>query len=80
MREVVTSGTATVLASQPGLPVYGKTGTAETGNSNPPRTDAWFIGYQGNIAFACLIANTTNGYGGTLAAPIVGRFLTTLQP
>jgi cell division protein FtsI/penicillin-binding protein 2 len=80
MREVVTSGTATVLASQPGLPVYGKTGTAETGNSNPPRTDAWFIGYQGNIAFACLIANTTNGFGGTLAAPIVGRFLTALQP
>ena len=59
MREVVTSGTATVLASQPGLPVYGKTGTAEYGNTNPPQTDAWFIGYQGDIAFACLVAQPT---------------------
>ena len=80
MRLVVTSGTATVLASQPGLPVYGKTGTAEYGNTNPPQTNAWFIGYQGDIAFACLVAATKHGFGGTLAAPIIGRFLTTLQP
>jgi cell division protein FtsI/penicillin-binding protein 2 len=80
MRQVVTSGTATVLASQPGLPVYGKTGTAEYGNTNPPQTDAWFIGYQGDIAFACLVAATKHGFGGTLAAPIIGHFLATLQP
>ncbi|MGH2881987.1 MAG: penicillin-binding transpeptidase domain-containing protein, partial [Solirubrobacteraceae bacterium] len=80
MREVVTSGTANVLASQPGLPVYGKTGTAETGTSTPPRTDAWFVGYQGDVAFAALVANTTNGFGGAVAAPIVGRFLAKLQP
>lgn len=80
MREVVTSGTATVLASQPGLPVYGKTGTAETGTGTPPLTDAWFVGYQGDIAFAALVANTANGFGGAVAAPIVGRFLARLQP
>ena len=80
MRAVVTSGTAAVLASQPGLPVYGKTGTAEYGNTKPPHTDAWFIGYQGDIAFACLVAETTHGFGGTLAAPIISRFLATLQP
>ena len=78
MREVVTSGTATVLASQPGLPVYGKTGTAETGTGTPPRTDAWFVGYQGDIAFAALVPNTANGFGGAVAAPIVGRFLRSL--
>jgi hypothetical protein len=71
---------AVVLASQPGLPVHGKTGTAETGNGTPPRTDAWFVGYQGDIAFAALVANTANGFGGAVAAPIVGRFLATLQP
>jgi len=80
MREVVTGGTATVLASQPGLPVYGKTGTAEYGSGKPPRTDAWFVGFQGDVAFACLVAGTKNGFGGSLAAPIVGRFLAALQP
>ena len=78
MRDVVTGGTGTALAAQPGRPVYGKTGTAETGAQSPPRTDAWFIGYQGDIAFAALVANTNNGFGGALAAPIVARFLTQL--
>lgn len=78
MREVVTDGTATVLASQPGPPVYGKTGTAEVGSATPPRTDAWLVGWQGDIAFAALVANTRNGFGGNTAAPIVGRFLATL--
>jgi cell division protein FtsI/penicillin-binding protein 2 len=76
MREAVTNGTGTLLASQPGPPVYGKTGTAETGVGTPPHTDAWFIGYQGDIAFAALIANTNNGFGGTLAAPLISQFLT----
>jgi cell division protein FtsI/penicillin-binding protein 2 len=80
MRQVVTSGTATLLATQPGQPVYGKTGTAEYGTNNPPHTDAWFIGYQGDIAFACLVAQTTNGFGGTIATPIISHFLATLQP
>ncbi len=74
MRAVVTSGTGTALANQPGAPVYGKTGSAETGSGNPPRTDAWFIGYQDDIAFAALVANS-NGLGGTLAAPIISHFL-----
>jgi cell division protein FtsI/penicillin-binding protein 2 len=80
MREVVTGGTATALASQPGLPVYGKTGTAEYGSASPPRTDAWFVGFQGDVAFGCLVAGTKNGFGGSVAAPIVGRFLAALQP
>jgi cell division protein FtsI/penicillin-binding protein 2 len=79
MRKVVTSGTGTALANQPGGPVYGKTGTAETHIRDGPRTDAWFIGYQDDIAFAALVANTHNGFGGTLAAPIIARFLTNLN-
>ena len=78
LREVVTSGTGTALAAQPGPPVYGKTGTAEVGAQQPPRTDAWFIGYQGDVAFAALVADTNNGSGGTVAAPLVGRFLSRL--
>ncbi|HVA32464.1 MAG TPA: penicillin-binding transpeptidase domain-containing protein [Gaiellaceae bacterium] len=78
MRAVVTEGTGTALAGQPGLPVYGKTGTAEIGSQTPPRTDAWFIGFQGDIAFAALVSNTVNGYGGTVAAPIIARFLAQL--
>jgi cell division protein FtsI/penicillin-binding protein 2 len=78
MRQAVTSGTGTALANQPGPPVYGKTGTAETGTHQPPQTDAWFIGYQGDIAFAALVANTNNNFGGTTAAPIIAHFLTNL--
>jgi cell division protein FtsI/penicillin-binding protein 2 len=79
MRQVVTSGTGTALATQPGPPVFGKTGTAEIGDRHPPRTDAWFIGYQGDIAFAALVADTHNGFGGTVTAPIIARFLTHLH-
>jgi cell division protein FtsI/penicillin-binding protein 2 len=64
MREVVTSGTGISLAGESGLPVYGKTGTAETGTGSPLLTNAWFIGYQGDIPFAALVANTRNGFGG----------------
>jgi cell division protein FtsI/penicillin-binding protein 2 len=78
MHQVVTSGTGTTLANQPGAPVYGKTGTAETGTYQPPHTDAWFIGYQGDIAFAALVTNTNNSFGGTTAAPIIAHLLTNL--
>ncbi|WP_045318451.1 penicillin-binding transpeptidase domain-containing protein [Lentzea aerocolonigenes] len=52
MREVVTSGTAKQLAGIPNL--YGKTGTAEAGGGT---AHGWFVGYQGNVAFAVLVEN-----------------------
>jgi cell division protein FtsI/penicillin-binding protein 2 len=52
MREVVTSGTAKQLASIPGL--AGKTGTAEAGGGT---AHGWFVGYQGNVAFAVFVEN-----------------------
>lgn len=79
MGAVVTQGTATVLLNTPGGTVYGKTGTAEFGNSNPPQTRCWFVGFQGNVAFAVLVEQGKSG--GTVAAPIARAFLTRLaQP
>ncbi|WP_433283152.1 penicillin-binding transpeptidase domain-containing protein [Micromonospora sp. CA-244673] len=72
MRAVVTSGTASSLADVPGEPVYGKTGTAEYDN-NPAHTHAWFVGWQGDVAFAVFVEQ--GGSSTTSAVPIAERFL-----
>ncbi|HZX99944.1 MAG TPA: penicillin-binding transpeptidase domain-containing protein [Dermatophilaceae bacterium] len=78
MRLVVTNGTATgAVSTVPGGPVYGKTGTAEYGTSNPPATHAWFVGWQGNVAFAVLVEDGKSG--ATVAAPLAAKFLVNLQ-
>lgn len=76
MREVVTSGTATALRNVPGGAVHGKTGTAEfqTGSED---THSWFIGYQGDVAFAVMVQK--GGAGSEAAVPVVQRFLTALN-
>ena len=76
MREVVTSGTGTGLRRVPGGPVYGKTGTAEfdTGSTD---THAWFVGWQGDIAFAVLVQK--GGLGAHAAVPVIDDFLTALS-
>ena len=75
MNAVVTSSIGT--AASAGLPAgtFGKTGTAEFGTANPPQTDAWFIGYNGDLAFAVLVVG--GGVGGAVAAPIAAKFLAT---
>lgn len=78
-REVVTDGSGGALRGVPGPPVHGKTGTAEYGDEDPPRTHAWFIGYQGDLAFAVLVAETADSFGGRVAAPIAADFLTSLR-
>ncbi|RIV36575.1 penicillin-binding transpeptidase domain-containing protein [Micromonospora radicis] len=75
MREVVTSGTGTALKNVPGEPVHGKTGTAEYDN-NPKNTHAWFVGWQGDIAFAVFVEK--GGSGSSTAVPIAARFLRAL--
>lgn len=72
MREVVTTGTGSALRDVPGEPVYGKTGTAEY-DDNPAHTHAWFVGWQGDVAFAVFVEK--GGSGTTTAVPIAERFL-----
>jgi cell division protein FtsI/penicillin-binding protein 2 len=73
MQAVVTSSIGTATGA--GLPAgtFGKTGTAEFGTNNPPQTNAWFIGYHDDLAFAVLVVG--GGVGGTVAAPIATKFL-----
>lgn len=64
-------------AAKAGLPsgTFGKTGTAETNASaaDPKKTDSWFIGYRGHIAFA--VEFDQAGFGADVAAPAAARFL-----
>ncbi|MFG2104494.1 penicillin-binding transpeptidase domain-containing protein [Micromonospora echinaurantiaca] len=75
MREVVTAGTGTALKDVPGDPVHGKTGTAEYDN-NPAHTHAWFVGWQGDVAFAVFVEQ--GGASTATAVPIAERFLRAL--
>jgi cell division protein FtsI/penicillin-binding protein 2 len=75
MRSVVTSGTGTALAFVPGEPI-GKSGTAEFGTADPPKTHAWFIAAREDVAVAVLVEEGTSG--GEVAAPIAAEFLTAL--
>ncbi|SDD17405.1 Penicillin binding protein transpeptidase domain-containing protein [Rhodococcus tukisamuensis] len=71
MRETVTAGTATQLVDLPDL--RGKTGTAEV-DSGPAH--GWFVGIDGDVAFAVFVA------GADSSAPAVdaaGRFLRPIQ-
>lgn len=77
MRGVVVDGSATAaLAGVPGGEVFAKTGTAEFGTADPPETNAWIIGFQGDLAFCVFVEGGESG-GGT-AGPIAARFLTSL--
>ncbi|WP_261553981.1 penicillin-binding transpeptidase domain-containing protein [Frankia tisae] len=75
MRAVVTEGTAASVP-MPGE-VYGKTGTAEYADGDPPPTHAWFVGYRGDVAFAVVVED--GGFGAETAAPVAARFLTALD-
>ena len=69
MGDVVRYGTAAGARLPAGT--HGKTGSAEHDSSG--HTDAWFIGYRGDLAFAVLVDH--GGEGGRAAAPIAARFL-----
>lgn len=66
----VTQGTATQLA---GVLDGAKTGTAEFGTSTPPATQAWLIGYSGDLAVAAWVGRGDSGAG--TAGPIIRDFL-----
>jgi cell division protein FtsI/penicillin-binding protein 2 len=71
MRLVVSSGTASSLSTWTGL--HGKTGTAEYVTGQPDKTHAWFIGWNGDIAFAVFVEQ--GGAPADTALPITDAFL-----
>lgn len=77
MRAVVTDGAASLLADNPGGPVLAKTGTAEYGTESPPRTHAWMIAIQDELAVAVFVEDGRRG--SEVAGPLVDRFLTLAQ-
>jgi cell division protein FtsI/penicillin-binding protein 2 len=74
MRAVVTEGSGRrVLGGVGGPAVIAKTGTAEYGTSTPPKTHAWMIAAQGDLAVAVFVADGSSGSG--TAGPLLARFL-----
>jgi cell division protein FtsI/penicillin-binding protein 2 len=74
MRAVVTEGSAGgVLGSLDGPPAIAKTGTAEYGTAKPPKTHAWMIAAQGDLAVAVFVADGESG--SRTAGPLLARFL-----
>ena len=73
MRSVVTQGGVQLLQSVPGEPVLAKTGTAEFGSDTPPRTHAWVVALQGDLAVALFIEE--GELGSTSGGPVMKAFL-----
>jgi cell division protein FtsI/penicillin-binding protein 2 len=72
MRRTVTSGTA-IRVDLPGAQVHAKTGTAEYADDGGTGTNAWMIGYRGDLAFAVLVENGASGAHD--ASPVVKALL-----
>jgi len=79
MQAVVTGGTGTA-AQISGVPVAGKTGTAETGVGNI--YTAWFIAFapadHPKVAVAVVVENQPGGFGGKVSAPIAKQVMEAL--
>lgn len=73
MRAVVTEGSAPFLADVPGEDVLAKSGTAEYGTEQPPRTHAWMIAVHGDLAVAVFVEDGVSG--SVTAGPIMEAFL-----
>jgi peptidoglycan glycosyltransferase len=80
MQSAVSNGTGTA-AQLSGIPVAGKTGTAETGVAG--RNHTWFIAFapadRPRVAIAVVVENQS-GTGGTVAAPIAKQVMEALLP
>ena len=74
MGAVVAQGGAQLLQDVPGEPVLAKTGTAEFGSETPPRTHAWVVALQGDLAVAVFVEE--GELGSTSGGPLMQAFLT----
>ena len=79
LRSMMAAVVATGTAAGTGLPsgTFAKTGTAQYGSGQPIPTDAWLIGYRGDVAFA-LVEQNSKGNGGPVDGPVIARFLKAL--
>lgn len=73
LRGVVDRGSARFLADVPGPSIGAKTGTAEYGQESPPRTHAWMIAVQGDLAVAVFVEDGASG--SRTAGPLLEQFL-----
>lgn len=73
MSHVPESGTA----AGTGLPAgtFAKTGTAQYEQGGHVKTDAWLMGYRGDVAFAIVVQDSGQLDGGPRDGPLIGRFL-----
>jgi cell division protein FtsI/penicillin-binding protein 2 len=74
MGRAVAVGTAGVLAGLPGE-IAAKTGTAEYGTDDPPRTHAWMIAVDATRDLAVAVLVEDGGSGGSTAGPLLATFL-----
>jgi cell division protein FtsI/penicillin-binding protein 2 len=73
MRAVVTEGSGEVLRTAEPPAVIAKTGTAEYGTDTPPKTHAWMVATQSDLAVAVFVAEGESGSG--VAGPLLREFL-----
>jgi cell division protein FtsI/penicillin-binding protein 2 len=75
MRTAVTKG-AGQAANVSGGAVYGQVGSSALGGTTKGLRSAWFVGYQGKIAFAVIEFTKS---ASTSAAPLAGSFLSDVR-
>lgn len=73
MRGVVEDGGLKPLQELSPNVAYGKTGTAEYGNDNPPKTHSWVIAVHQDIAMALVVED--GDFGSITGAPIALEYL-----
>jgi cell division protein FtsI/penicillin-binding protein 2 len=78
MRQVVTFGTASGLVVPGKPPLHAKTGTAEVQEGKRTTTNAWMIGFRGDLAFAVLVENGESG--AQAAGPVTQALLSEIPP
>jgi cell division protein FtsI/penicillin-binding protein 2 len=77
LRTMMSHVPETGTAAGTGLPpaTFAKTGTAQYQQDGRLQTDAWLMGYRGDIAFAIVFQNSGGFDGGPRDGPLIARFL-----
>ncbi|HEX7134166.1 MAG TPA: penicillin-binding transpeptidase domain-containing protein [Iamia sp.] len=78
MRQVTIDGTAGGAFAGVEGEVFGKTGTSEFGSGEVLQTNAWFIGFRGDVAFCAFVEG--GSAGASVAAPKLAAFLNAYNP